>query len=117
MPYLKTFKRRGLIAGYPDGLVRPERTMSTAELYLVFFKSVLNAPFDIANFSISSYVPFAPYIDTPVNIDTLWYVRYAAFAKLNDLVTTERFYPARGITRGQVIKLVYDTYQKGLIDY
>ena len=38
MPYVKTFTLLGLIKGYPDGRMKPERTMNTAELYLVFLR-------------------------------------------------------------------------------
>lgn len=117
MPYIKTFARRGLIAGYPDKRMRPERTMNTAELFLVFLKAAKNAPTDIAHFKLEKKVPYAPFIDTPLTQAAKWYLKYAAFAKLNDLVVTERFYPGRGITRGQVIQLVYDTHRKGLITY
>lgn len=117
MPYIKTFLDMGLIAGYPDKTMKPERTMATAELYLVFLKAALAAPKDVANFYIDDTVTRKPFIDTPLTKATRWYIRYAAFAALNDLVVTERFYPDRGITRGQVIQLIYDTHKKGLISY
>ncbi|MBI5413777.1 S-layer homology domain-containing protein [Candidatus Peregrinibacteria bacterium] len=116
MPYIKTFKRLGLITGYPDRTMHPERTMSTAELYLVFLKAAKASPRGIANFVLEDKVPYAPFIDTPMKKNS-WYLKYAFFALSNGLVVTEKFYPARGITRGQVIQLVYDTYRKGLITY
>lgn len=116
MPYIKTFSRLGLIAGYPDHTMHPESTMSTAELYLVFLKAAKASPRGIANFVLEDKVPYAPFIDTPMKRNS-WYLKYAFFARLNDLVVTEKFYPARGITRGQVIQLIYDTYRKGLITY
>lgn len=115
MPYLKTFKNLGLMVGYPDDRVRPEKTMNTAELYLVFLKSALQSPMDVARFTIDSKVTHPPYGDTPINDDTRWYIKYSAFAKLNGLVTTKKFHPDNGITRGQVIKLVYDMFKKGLL--
>lgn len=117
MPYLKTFSRLGLMVGYPDRTMRPERTMTTAELYVVFLKSALRSPEDVANFSLKDFVDYPPFVDTPVTEDTRWYLKYAQFAKINDLVITERFYPARGITRGQVIQLIYDMHRKGLISF
>lgn len=117
MPYLKTFKRHVVMVGYPDRRVRAERTISRAELYLVFLKAALAAPGNPANFTVDSFVRFAPYFDTPVQTDTYWYVKYAAFAKLNALVDGSYFAPSEGITRGEVIKLIYDTYLKGLINY
>lgn len=116
MPYIKTFLKYKSIAGYPDKQVRPDRTMNTAELYLVFLKAAKASPAKVANFTLANHElsKFKAYLDTPTGT---WYIKYAGFAKLNGLVTTEYFYPGRGITRGQVIKLVYDTYKKGLITY
>lgn len=117
MPLVKTFARLGLMVGYPDGKMRPEKTMNTAELYLVFLRAAKKAPGGIAHYVLTDSIKRAPFLDTPVTKETKWYLKYAFFAKLNDLVTTERFYPTRGITRGQVIQLIYDTYRKGLITY
>ena len=117
MPYFKTFIRLNLMKGYPDGTMRPDRTMNTAELYLVFLKAAVQSPRNSANFSLDSSVKYPPFNDTPLTADTRWYIKYAAFAKLNGLVTTANFYPDRGITRGQVIQLIYDTFTKGLISY
>lgn len=119
MPYLKTFKRLQVMVGYPDRTVRPGKTMNTAELFLVFLKGAIKAPGNVTHYTIPSLssVDEAPYIDTPINNNTSWYIRYAEFAKIHDLVTTTRFYPEKGITRGQVIKLIYETNRKGLISY
>ncbi|PJC37176.1 hypothetical protein CO046_01950 [Candidatus Peregrinibacteria bacterium CG_4_9_14_0_2_um_filter_53_11] len=117
MPYIKTFSRLGIMVGYPDGTMRPERTMSTAELYTSFLKAAQRAPFPIARYSIDPQVPFPPFADTPRHPDTEWYLLYAAFARLQGLVSGDYFYPARGITRGQVIELIYATHRKGLIRY
>lgn len=117
MPYIKTFSRLRIMVGYPDGRMRPERTMSTAELYVVFLKAAKQAPTNIANFELFNMVRQAPFVDTPVNRDTIWYLKYAEFARLNQLVQGNFFNPALGITRGQVIKLIFDTHQKGLINY
>ena len=117
MPFIKTFKRLAIMTGYPDGKMRPERTMTVAELYRVFVKAAKFSPTGGAHFVVDANIPTAPYLDTPISAATRWYISYAAFAKLNGLVTTDRFYPNRGITRGQVIKLIYDTAMKGLITY
>lgn len=115
-PYIKTFSRLGLMVGYPDRRMRPERTMNRAELYLVYLKSALHAPRKIANFELEDHLVYKqPFIDVPMK--SKWYIKYAEFAKLNGLVVTERFYPARGITRGEVIELIYNTYRKGLINF
>jgi len=115
MPFLKTGLRHHLMVGYPDGLMRPERTMNTAELYLVFLESALKSPHAIAKFTIDPTVRRAPFRDTPLTRETRWYIRYAQFARENGLVRSDFFHPAEGITRGQVIKLIFDAHQKGLI--
>lgn len=118
MPYVKTFLRLKLMVGYPDGRMRPERTMNTAELYLVFLKAALKSPKNVANFTLEDHIVYKPpFSDTPVSSKTQWYLKYAEFAQLNDLVTEDRFYPERGITRGQVLQLIYDTHRKGLVTY
>lgn len=117
MPYIKTFSKRGLMVGYPDGQMKPGRTMNTAELFLTFFKSAKKSPYSITNYTVTNHVTYAPYKDTPISEEAGWYMKYAFFAKLNDLVRGDYFRPGKGITRGQVIQLVYDTYRKGLISY
>lgn len=119
MPFLKTFANRNVMVGYPDKRMRPERTMITAEFFVSFVQAALNSPKKVTNFSLENihFPKMPPFLDTPITHDTLWYMIYATFARINDLIVTERFYPARGITRGQVIQLVYDTHRKGLITY
>ncbi len=117
MPLVKTFSRLKLMVGYPDNTMKPERTMNMAELFLVFFKAAKKAPDGTTHYTVNSLVSEQPYLDTPINDDTMWYIRYAAFSKLHDLVTGNYFHPSKGITRGQVIKLIYETSSKDLIDY
>lgn len=117
MPYVKTFARLGIMVGYPDRLMRPERTMSTAELYVVLLKSALRSPGRVANFTLPSRANYAPFADTPITDETLWYIRYAEFARIHGLVRSDKFHPGRGITRGQVIELIYDMYRKGLVNF
>lgn len=118
MPYIKTFDKVDVMTGYPqDHTMRPEQVMNAAELYKVFLRAAKATPYNIAHFTLSKTVKIAPYDDTPVSRTAQWFLRYAEFAKVNGIVTTDNFYPGRGITRGQVIKLIYDTYRKGLITY
>ncbi len=117
MKYAKTFLRLGIITGYNDGTLQPARTMNTAELYKAFFLAALRAPNNIAHFTLDPYIASKPYSDTKVDAESQWFLPFAQLAKLNGLVTGNRFYPARGITRGQVIELIYDTHRKGMITY
>ncbi len=116
MKYLKTFYRTGIMTGYPDRTMKPERIMTTAELFVAFFKAAIMSPTHAAHFpSIYQSAVVAPYADTPLDASSSWYIYQAQFAKQFGLVTGSKFYPARGITRGQVVKLIYDMYQKGLL--
>lgn len=115
MPYIKTFSRAGIMKGYPDRTIKPEKTMTTAELYVSLINAVLNSPGRIARFSIPSASIYQAYDDVPVGQSTNWYARIAMFARENNLVTGTSFGPGKSITRGQVIKLIYDMYQKGMI--
>lgn len=117
MPYIKTFVLRKVLEGYPDGLMRANRTMGRAEMYKVFVEGTFDAPLAVPHFSLRKPITNKPFTDTPVNKDTKWYLSYADFANVNDLVTTSNFFPGKGISRGTVIKLIYDTHVKGLITY
>lgn len=117
MPYMKTFTIRKILEGYPDGLMRPSRTMGRAEMYKVFVEGAFDAPLAVPHFITRKPVVHKPFADTPINKDTKWYLSYADFAQVNDLVTTSHFFPGKGITRGTMIKLIYDTHIKGLITY
>lgn len=115
MPYIKTFSRLGIMKGYPDGTMKPEKTMTTAELYVSIVNAILNSPGRVARFSIPSRTIYQAFDDVPVNQSTNWYARVAMFARENNLVTGREFNPGKAITRGQVIKLIYDMYQKGML--
>ena len=101
MPYVKTFTLLGLIKGYPDGRMKPERTMNTAELYLVFLRAAKNAPTDMTHSTLQNHIQFPPYSDTPVNDQTKWYLKYASFAKLNSLVAGNYFKPMLALQEGR----------------
>ncbi len=117
MPYVKTFSRLNVMVGYPDHTMHPERIIGTAEFLVSFFQAAERSPYAITRYRVNREVDHQPYADTPVNQDTYWYMGYAAFAKMNDLIPGNYMYPARGITRGQVIDFIYQTYQKGIIQY
>lgn len=117
MPYVKTFSRLNIMVGYPDHTMKPDKTMGTAELFVSFFQAAERAPYALLRYRVNRNVDHQPYADTPVNADTYWYTGYAMFARVNDLVPGSYFYPARGITRAQVIDLIYQTHMKGLINY
>lgn len=115
MKYLKTFYRTGVMSGYPDRTMKPEKIMTTAELYVSLFKAAVMSPNRAARFPMIAPTAVAPFSDTPISPATDWYMYHAQFAKQFGLVTGTKFNPAKGITRGQVVKLIYDMHQKGLL--
>lgn len=116
MSHIKTFARLGIMRGYPDNTLKPEKTMTTAELYVSLFRAAFEAPTRPARFTLpSDSLIHRPYDDTPVTSATRWYIRHAQFARLTGLVKGNTFNPSKGITRGQVIKLIYDMHQKRLL--
>lgn len=118
MPYMKTFIIRGVMRGYPDGKMRPIQKMKTTELFKIFVEGIFEAPRALANFSLNRNVRQAPFNDTPVRSDTKWYLPYAEFAERYNLAPSEPyFYPAREITRGKVILLIYESSSKNVISY
>lgn len=117
MPYVKTFSRLNVMVGYPDHTMRPEKVIGTAEFLVSFFQAAEKSPYAITRYRVNREVDHAPYADTPVTQDTYWYIGYAMFARMHDLIPGNYMYPGRGITRGQVIDFIYQTYQKGIIGY
>lgn len=117
MPYIKTFSRLNIMVGYPDHTIRPEKTMGTAELFVSFFQAAERSEYAMVRYRVNRNVQEQPYADTPINMDTYWYIGYAMFSRIHDLVPGEFFYPGRGITRGQVIDLIYQTNVKGIINF
>ncbi|MGL5831039.1 MAG: FlgD immunoglobulin-like domain containing protein [Candidatus Altimarinota bacterium] len=108
-PYLRTALDNDIIHGYPDGRFRPSNTINRVELLKIFLE---------ANGVSFSSCP-QPFDDTPITRDTEWYMRYACFAKDNDLMNAEfsrNLYPAEAMTRGDVADLFYDFDQMGYYD-
>jgi flagellar hook assembly protein FlgD len=108
-PYLRTALDNDIIHGYPDGRFRPSNTINRVELLKIFLE---------ANGVSFSSCP-QPFDDTPITRDTDWYMRYACFAKDNDLMNAEfsrNLYPAEAMTRGDVADLFYDFDQMGYYD-
>jgi flagellar hook assembly protein FlgD len=108
MPYLRTAQRLGIINGYPDGSFRPGANPNRVELLKIFLEST------------GVYIPHCnqgPFIDTPLNADTRWYMDYVCFAATNRLMFADasgRFYPGEPMTRGDVASLFYQFQRNGL---
>ncbi len=145
MPYIKTIIKtaiqqqaqfgqwvRNIMEGYPDGTIRPNQTMSRAEFYKVFLEAAVNSNNVDANFTLDYSVDESPFSDTGVNESTAWYMPYADWAAeslngtpyaatyFDSLELSEgvrRFKPTKGITRAEVVDLIFTTHSLGLINY
>lgn len=108
MPYLRTAQREGVATGYPDGAFRPGGHINRVELLRVFLEaSDINVP----------HCNVQPYPDTPIQLDTRWYMDYVCFAKAYGLMGTDangNFNPAQPMTRGDVAMLFYNFEIRGL---
>lgn len=101
IPYIKTGKAYGILQGYPDGSFQPARTVNRVELLKIFLESA-NVALPTCN--------TAPYVDTPKQADTEWYIPYVCYAKMNNLMDTDyygHFNPDKPMTRGDVAELFY----------
>jgi flagellar hook assembly protein FlgD len=119
MPYIKTYTMRGILTGFkePGNPMRPTKIMWRTEIYRMFTEAALQGPEAITNFRLPAFVTWKPFIDTPAHADTQWYLPYADFAQKNQLVAGNVFGSRSQLTRREMILLIYNTHQKGLITY
>lgn len=93
----------GVASGYPDGLFRPDRTVSRIEAVKMMLRSNR-----ITESSLSSEASFS-------DIDTgSWavpYARFAQVARLFDAIPGNLMRPNEAMTRAQVAEMVYRFYQ------
>lgn len=105
-PYLEVARKFNIATGYPDGTFRPSNTINRVELLRVFLE---------ANHMNLTTCGEQPYEDTPINADTLWYIKYACYAKANNLMGNgSKLYPADAMTEGDVANLFYQFEIRGL---
>lgn len=105
-PYLEVARKFNIATGYPDGTFRPSYTINRVELLRVFLE---------ANHMNLTTCGEQPYEDTPINTDTLWYIKYACYAKSNNLMGNgSKLFPADAMTRGDVANLFYQFEIRGL---
>lgn len=109
MKYLRTAKLYGIVHGYADGTFRPGQQLTKAEAVTM----LLNA----ARAKNSIIIPACnskPYLDVPLNA---WYLDTACYAKYYDLTGDEYYFNAGTLyTRGEMAKLLYNTYTAGLLE-
>ncbi len=111
--YIVTGINLGVIEGYPDGLFRPNNTVIRAEALAMLLRTGESQ----GDITIPLYSSGKPYVDTPNQSDTKWYLKYAWFARNNDLTpSTQYFYPSDYMSRGEMADMLYRYYLAGLID-
>lgn len=110
MIYVRTAKDLGILEGYPDGTLKPAQQINRVEMLKVFF---ITAGTDLSGVMITE----APYVDTPIDAGSEWFLKYVQFSKDNALVDASadgKFYPAEGMKRGDVAELFYRYDQAGV---
>ncbi len=130
--YLRKAVSLGAINGYPDGTFRPGQTMTRAEFYKAFLKTVKNQ--GRGNFFINSDVRYRPFMDVTLQAVNDWYLPYADFARryfngsafaarqydATNLGTNEplgRFKPNQLMTRAHIIELIYEMNVRNIADF
>jgi hypothetical protein len=93
----------GVASGYPDGLFRPDRTVSRIEAIKMMLRSNR-----ITEASLSSD---ASYSDIEAGSWAVPYARFAQIARLFDSIPGNLLRPNEAMTRGQVAEMVYRFYQ------
>lgn len=93
----------GVASGYPDGLFRPDRTVSKIEAVKMMLRSNR-----ITEASLSSE---ASYSDIESGSWAVPYARFAQVARLFDAIPGNLMRPNDAMTRAQVAEMVYRFYQ------
>ena len=89
-----------IVQGYPDGSFKPEQTVNLAENLKLLLKT---AQIDVSKLSANE----DPYADVP---KTEWYAKYAQYAKDHNLIdadSSNKIYPAQGMTRAKLAEMMY----------
>jgi hypothetical protein len=105
--YIYTARDAGIVIGYGDGFFKPTKTVSRAEMLKIF---ILTSGLDYLDTfeSIEDEEKVSYYDDVVITEDGPWYLDYANFAYLNELVDHgDNFYPETAMTRLDSIKLLY----------
>lgn len=93
----------GVASGYPDGLFRPDRTVSRIEAVKMILRSNR-----ITEASLSSEASFS---DIDAGSWAVPYARFAQAAHLFDVIPGNLMRPNEAMTRAQVAEMVYRFYQ------
>ncbi len=100
MPFLKLAMSYDVVAGYPDGFFRPEKTVNLVES----LKMALRAfEVDVKQITVREN----PYADAFAN---QWYASYTEYARRNNLIDADsknKIYPDQGMKRGTLAEVLY----------
>jgi len=100
--YVYQAKILGIVKGNTDGTFAPERTVNYAEaLKMVLMTNSVNLPLSIEE---------DPFSDV---MKDEWYARYFDYAKHHNIIninSNDAVFPARKLTRGDIISLMYKVY-------
>ena len=102
MPFIKTAKELGIVAGYIDGTFKPEQQVTKAEAIKILFETV--------GAEIDQNVEVAPFKDTPIDAQNAWYLPYAKnmiITGLDEGDANGNFDPFHEMTRGEIADLIY----------
>ncbi len=98
--YVNLATNAKIVEGYPDGSFKPATTINAVESLKIVLKA-LDTEFEEKTISNN------PYNDVKFNE---WYATYVDYAKRKNLIEARenyQFFPARGMTRGDFVDLVY----------
>ncbi|MEK7672410.1 MAG: S-layer homology domain-containing protein [Patescibacteria group bacterium] len=122
MPYIRTGKFYGMVAGYPDGTFKQANNVSRVE----FLKFVLEASESFTGYKVPNY-SFSYFADVDTNAaDQAWFKNYAGVAYEMGLMNFSDSYgygaavnlnPAKPMTRGEVALTLYRMYNAGLLGF
>ena len=89
-PFITRMRNRAVLAGYPDGTVRPDTTINRAELAKIAAKAfgLSSAAETFSDVPASAW--YAPFVGALQNIGAAW-------------TTSSEYSPADGVTRGEAV--------------
>ena len=96
--YIATAARLGFVSGYSDGTFKPDQTINRIEFLKILFKS--------KDINVDPVVINNSYLD----VDKLeWYAPYVQYSMKKNLfpMSGNKFYPNKGVTRGEAAEAVY----------
>ncbi len=104
-PYLKAAYDGDIVKGYPEGDFRPTNTVNLVESL-----KIVTLAGEIDPNTLYADLTEKPYNDVPVNE---WFSKYMQYAKDHALLDSDRsgnVYPAKDMSRGDLVEIMYRLY-------